>query len=110
MSILSSSSKTLFSFFFLIILFVYISNAIPLSSLLSMNSSFPPLYFEEGALLSTHQLSPHPSSIPLFWGVKPPQDQAPPLKLMLDEAILSYICSRTHGLAHKAKIEGLFIT
>lgn len=29
----------------------------------------------------------------LLWGIKPPQDQAPPLPLMLDEAVLCYTCS-----------------
>jgi hypothetical protein len=33
----------------------------------------------------THPLPLHPSSIPLLWGIKPPQVQAPPLLLMPDE-------------------------
>ena len=38
----------------------------------------------------THPLLPHPSSIPLHWGNKPPQDQVPLLPLMADEAVLSF--------------------
>jgi hypothetical protein len=31
------------------------------------------------------------SNIPLFWGIKPPQNQGPPLLLMPDKALLYYI-------------------
>lgn len=41
---------------------------------LSSISPFPaPLSLYEGALLPTHLLLPHCSSIPLFWGVKRPR-------------------------------------
>ena len=43
---------------------------------------------------------PHPASILLLQGIKPPQDKASPLPLMPDEAVLCYICNRSHGLAH----------
>ena len=34
----------------------------------------PPLCLYEGAHPPTHHLPPHPSSIPLHWGIKPTQD------------------------------------
>jgi hypothetical protein len=37
----------------------------------------------------THPLLPHCSSIPLHWGIKPSQDQGPPLPLMPDKASLA---------------------
>ena len=43
---------------------------------------------------------PHHSSIPLHWGIKPPQDQGLPLPLMPDKAILSSICSWSHRSHH----------
>jgi hypothetical protein len=39
----------------------------------------------------------YPSSIPLHWGIKPPQDQGSPLQLMSDKAILFYLCIWRHG-------------
>jgi hypothetical protein len=59
-----------------IILFLYISNDIPLLGYLSINSPFispfhPPLCFYEDAPLPTHTLQLHPFSIPLCWGIKP---------------------------------------
>jgi len=42
----------------------------------------------------THFL-PYSSRIPLHWGNKPPQDQAPPLSI--DATVLCYICSGIHG-------------
>ena len=41
-------------------------------------------------------LPPHHSSIPLCWGIEPPQDQGPPLPLLSDKAILCYICIWSH--------------
>jgi hypothetical protein len=35
---------------------------------------------------STYPLPPHPPNIPLYWGIKPSQDQGPPLPLMPDKA------------------------
>ena len=37
----------------------------------------------------------HPTTI-LCWGIKPPQDQGPPLPLLSDKAILCYICVWSH--------------
>ena len=45
-------------------------------------------------------LLPCCSSITLYWGIKPPQDQKPSLPLMSDKAILCYICSWSHGFLH----------
>jgi hypothetical protein len=52
-------------------------------------------------------LPPHPPpflpllcSVPLHWGIKPPQDQGPSLPLMPDKAILCYICCWIHGSLH----------
>jgi hypothetical protein len=44
----------------------------------------------------THTHTLQPSSTPLLWGIKPPQDQVCLLSLMPDEAILYYMCSRSH--------------
>jgi hypothetical protein len=71
------------STFLLIVLFVYVSNDSPLPSYpytipfphpISPIHTPPCLY--EGVPLPTHPLLPQPSSIPLCWSIKPPQDQA----------------------------------
>ena len=60
----------------------------------------PPLcFFFEFDHPPTHQLSLPPSSIPLFWGTKMPQDQDCPLPLRPDMAVLCYLCSWGHRLA-----------
>jgi hypothetical protein len=41
-----------------------------------------PLCLYEGAPPPTHRFLPHHSSIPLGWGIKPPQNQGPPSPLM----------------------------
>jgi hypothetical protein len=52
--------------------------------------SHPPLpCFYEGAPPPTYPLQPHDPSIPLHWGIKPSQDQGPPLPLMSDKAYLA---------------------
>jgi hypothetical protein len=58
----------------------------------------PCLY--EGPPPLTHPLLSHRSRIPLHWGIKPPQDQGPPLPLIPDKAILCYICSWSHESFH----------
>jgi hypothetical protein len=45
-------------------------------------------------------------SIPLCWGIKPSQDQGPPLPLMPDKAILFYICSWSHKSLHVYSLVG----
>jgi hypothetical protein len=44
-----------------------------------------------------HTFLPHRSSIPLFWVIKPSQDQGPPLPLLSGKAILCYICIWSHA-------------
>jgi hypothetical protein len=79
--------------------FVYISNDTPL---LSYPSTKPlshihplPLTFASMRVLPshllTHPLPPHCTSMPLHWGIKPPQDQGSSLPLLSDKAILCYI-------------------
>ena len=51
----------------------------------------------------THPLSPYTSSIPLHWGIKPLEDQGPPLP---DKAILYYICSWSRGPDHVCSLVG----
>ena len=60
----------------------------------------PPLCLYEGAPPPTHPLLPHHSSIPLCWGIKPPQDQGPSLLIMSDKANLCRILIWTHGSLH----------
>lgn len=60
----------------------------PIHPLLFCKPSIPSTFlcFYEGAPPSTHSLPPHCPSIPLHWGIKPLQDQGPPLTLMPDQA------------------------
>ena len=74
------------------IVFIYISNVIPLPSFPSTCKSPippPPPGCYEGIPPPTHPLLPHHPSIPLH--IKPPQDQGAALPLMPDKAILCYI-------------------
>lgn len=88
----------------LIIPLVYISNDIPLPSYPSTtppphhptSTPFPYPFLYEGAPSPTYPLPPYYYSIPLCWGIKPPQDQGPPLPLLSDKAILCYICVWSH--------------
>ena len=48
----------------------------------------------------THPLQPHGPSIPLCWCIKPLKDQGPDLPLIVDKAILCYICSWSHGFCY----------
>ena len=64
----------------------------PFPGLPSTNAPIPLPFASKRVLphpLTHSQL--HHSSIPLLWGIKPPQDQAPPFPLMPDEAVLCYI-------------------
>lgn len=59
--------------------------------------SFPsplPLW---GCSPTHHPFLPHCSSIPLHWGIKPPQDHGLPLALMSDKAILCCLSIWSHG-------------
>ena len=51
----------------------------------------PPFCLYESALLPTHTLPPHCSTILLLWGIKPPRDQGSPLPLLSGKAIVCYI-------------------
>ena len=52
-----------------------------------------------GSFLHTYPLPPHPSSIPLLWGIKPPQDQTHACPLKSGKTLLCYLCSR-QGKGH----------
>jgi hypothetical protein len=56
--------------------------------------------FYEGVPPPTHLLLPPHPHIPLHWGIKSSQDQGPLLPLMIDKAILYYICGWSHGYLH----------
>jgi hypothetical protein len=103
--VLSSTKKTsrtaistpIFLFLFLlVILFIYISNVIPLPSFPSTSPlSCPPspcLY--GGAPPPAHTPLPQWPSVPLSCVIKPPQTSLP---VMPDKAILCYISSWSHG-------------
>ena len=84
--------------FLLIILFIYISNDIPLPG--TPNPMPPTLCLYEDALPPTHPLLTHHSYMPLCWGIKPPQDQGPLIQLMPDKVVLCYICIWIHESLH----------
>jgi hypothetical protein len=105
-----SSSILMRILFFLMFILFFINHSIclhlkwyPTSQLLLHNPPtphqpfLPSLCLYEGAALSTYRILPHCSSIPLCWGIKPPQDQGQPLPLMSDKAILCYICIWSPG-------------
>jgi len=84
-------------YFLLIILFVYISNAVLLPNLPPCTPHTP---FASKSILPhphTHPLPPHPSKVLLPWGTKLPQERKPPLSMTPDKAVLCYLCSRGHG-------------
>jgi hypothetical protein len=71
------------------ILFVYISTVIPFPSFSSANPlPTPPLlcFYEGAPHPPSYPLPPQRPSTPLHWGIKPSQDQGPPLPLMPDKA------------------------
>jgi hypothetical protein len=93
--------------FLLVILFIYTSNVVLLPSFPSKNSLLLSLScLFEGAPPTIHTLLPQCPNIPLHWGIKPPQDQGPPLSLMSYKAILCYICSWSHGSLHVYSLVG----
>ena len=77
-------------FVLLVILFICISNVVPRPSFPSTNPHPMPSLPASMRVLP-HPLPPHRPSILLLWGIKPAQDQGPPLPLMPDKAILCYI-------------------
>jgi hypothetical protein len=54
----------------------------------------------------THPLLLPGPGIPLYWGLEPSQDQGPLLPLMINKAILCYICSWSHGSLHVYSLVG----
>ena len=90
-----------FSFLSLDIFFTYISNVtqFPVSPL-ENPIPFPSPCLYESAPLPMHPLLPSCPGIPLYWSIKPPQDQEPLLPLISNKAILCYICSQSHGSLH----------
>jgi len=76
--------------------------------------SFPPLFhtlfpspcFYEDAPTPTHPLPPQGPGIPLHCGNEPSQDQGLFLLLMIDNAILCYICGWNHGSLHVYSLVG----
>jgi hypothetical protein len=52
---------------------------------------------------------PYPG-IPLYWIIKPPQDQGPPLPLMPDKAIICYLHGWSHGFLHVYSLVGGLVT
>jgi hypothetical protein len=82
---LSLESFRIFLFFYLficvlVILFIYISHVTPFPGFYFANClSHHPLHsFNEGASPSTYPILSHCSSILVYWGIKPPQDQTLP--------------------------------
>jgi hypothetical protein len=81
--------------FLLVILFIDISNVIPLPTFHSSSPLSPPpsscLY--EGTHSHTHPLLPQCPNVHLSWVNKRPQDQEAPLPIMSDKAMPCYISS-----------------
>ena len=69
-------------------------------------SHSPSPCFYEGSHPPTHPLPPSCPGIPLYWGIKPSQDQGPLLPLMSKKAILCYVCSCRHGSLHVYSLVG----
>jgi hypothetical protein len=95
-------------YFLFVILFIYISNVIPLPCFPSSNPLLHPLSpcLYEAALPPTHPLLPY---IPLHWSIEPPPDQGPSLPLMPDKAILYNRCSLSHGTFHVYSLVGSLV-
>ena len=93
-------------FCFVLFCFVYISNVIPflgpppqtLYPILSSPSSM--------RVFPTNPLPPSCSRIPLYWDIKPSQNQGPLLPLMPDNVILCYLCGWSHGSLHVSSLVG----
>jgi hypothetical protein len=103
----------LFVFSPLVILFIYISNSIPLPNFPSTSplSPSPTSYLYKGAPPPSHPFHPQLPRIPLLWVIKPPQDQGASLPLMPDNAILCYISRWSHipPLTHLYSVVGSLV-
>ena len=93
------------SIFLLDILFIYISNVIPLPGFPSKNflSNPPP---SASMRVFLHPLLLPVLAFPSVWGIEHSQDQAPLLPLKPDTAILCYICGWSHGSLHVYSLIG----
>jgi hypothetical protein len=80
-------------------LFIYFIGYLPSQFLL--HKPLPPLFLGgclyECAPPPAHPLLLQQSSIPLSCVIKHPLDQGAPLPVMLEKAILCYICRQSHG-------------
>jgi hypothetical protein len=106
---IASSRKLFFFPIFYWLYFIYISSAIPLSSLPSaipcpflLCYLFPPVSMRVLPYPPTHSCP----GTPLHWGIKPSQDQGPPFPLMPDKDTLCYICNWSHGPLHVYSLVG----
>jgi hypothetical protein len=90
-----------FTIFFDIV-FIYISNVIPLSH-------SPSPCFCEGVPPPTHPLLPPRPGIPLHWCIEPSQDQGSLLPLMPDKSSFCYIYSWSHGSLHEYSLVGVLV-
>jgi hypothetical protein len=81
-------------FLFFIGYFIYLHfKCYPLSQFpLQKPPSHPSPCFYEGIPPSIHSIPPYHSSILIYWGIKPAQDQWSLLPLMSNKVILCYIC------------------
>ena len=71
----------------------------------SMPSPLPSCFYEGAPHPHTHSFHTALAS-PLYWSIERPQDQVSLLPLMPDKAILSYICSWSHGSLHVYSLVG----
>jgi hypothetical protein len=89
----------------LIVLFIYISNIIPLPRI-PFTHLLPLPVPIACIMVLLHPLPPSHPSITLCWVIEPLQEQGPPLPLTPDKAILYYICIWSHGSLHEYSLVG----
>jgi hypothetical protein len=96
----------LFSFL-LVILFIYISNLVPLPGFPSANpSSHPSPFVCMKVLPCPLSFPPHRSGVPLCWDIKTLHNQGSPLTLMPNKSVLCYLCDWSHGSLHAYSLVG----
>ena len=77
-------------------IYLYFKCYSPSQSPLCIPIPYPSSLPLRGSSTTYPQLLLHPSSIPICWGNKPPQDQVLPLPSIPDKLVLYHICSRSH--------------